>query len=80
MLETLAAFHVPSKVINWVKACIITPKLSISINGELAGFFHNKRGLRQGDPMFPYLFVIAMEVLTKLLAKHIQDSPHFKFH
>ncbi|KAK2655195.1 hypothetical protein Ddye_008247 [Dipteronia dyeriana] len=30
--------------------------------------------------MSPYLFVIAMEVLTKLLAKHIQDSLHFTYH
>ncbi|KAK3218473.1 hypothetical protein Dsin_012443 [Dipteronia sinensis] len=80
LLETLAAFPVPSKVINWIKACITTPKFSISINGELAGFFHSKRGLCQGDPMSPYLFVIAMEVLTKLLAKHIQDSTHYKYH
>ncbi|KAK3193362.1 hypothetical protein Dsin_024672 [Dipteronia sinensis] len=63
-----------------LKVCIKTPKFSISINGELAGLFHSKRGLRQGDHMSPYLFVIAMEVLTKLLAKHIQESPHYKYH
>ncbi|KAK3225500.1 hypothetical protein Dsin_005362 [Dipteronia sinensis] len=80
LLETLYAFRVPSKVINWNKAHITTPKFFISINGELFGFFHSKRGLHQGHPMSPYLFVIAMELLTKLLAKHIQDSPHYKYH
>ncbi|KAK3229982.1 hypothetical protein Dsin_001863 [Dipteronia sinensis] len=80
LLETLAAFHFPPKVIIWIKACLTTPKFSISINGELASFFSRKRGLRQGDPMSPYLFVIAMEVLSKILAKRIEDSPSFKFH
>ncbi|KAK2655179.1 hypothetical protein Ddye_008231 [Dipteronia dyeriana] len=80
LLETLAAFRVSLRVINWVKACIITHKFSISINGKLAGFFHSKRGFHQGGPMSLYLFVIAIEVLTKLLAKNIQDSLPFKYH
>ncbi|KAK3221908.1 hypothetical protein Dsin_008933 [Dipteronia sinensis] len=80
LLETLAAFHFPPKVIIWIKACLTTPKFSISINGEVVGFFSGKRGLRQGDPMSPYLFVIAMEVLSKILAKCIEDFPSFKFH
>ncbi|KAK3189550.1 hypothetical protein Dsin_029111 [Dipteronia sinensis] len=80
LLETLAAFHFPPKVIIWIKSCLTTPKFSIFINGELAGFFSRKRGLRQGDPMSPYLFVIAMEVLSKIMAKRIEDSPSFKFH
>ncbi|KAK2658664.1 hypothetical protein Ddye_005197 [Dipteronia dyeriana] len=80
LLDTLAAFHFPLKVINWIKACLTTPKFSIYINGELAGFFSGKRALRQGNPMSPYLFVIAMEVLSKLLANHIMDTPNFKYH
>ncbi|KAK3193257.1 hypothetical protein Dsin_024567 [Dipteronia sinensis] len=80
LLETLAAFHFPPKVIMWIKACLTTPKFSIFINGELAGFFSRKRGLRQWGPMSPYLFVISMEDLSKILAKRIEDSPSFKFH
>ncbi|KAK3204566.1 hypothetical protein Dsin_018612 [Dipteronia sinensis] len=39
LLETLATFHFPHKVIIWIKACLTTPKFSISVKGELAGFF-----------------------------------------
>ncbi|KAK3193259.1 hypothetical protein Dsin_024569 [Dipteronia sinensis] len=77
LLETLAAFHFPPKVIIWIKACLTTLKFSISFNWELVGFFAGKSGLRQEDPMSPYLFVIAMEVLSKILAKRIEESPSF---
>ena len=37
-------------------------KFFVFINETAFGFFHSTRGLRQGDPFFPYLFEIAMEV------------------
>lgn len=44
-----------------------TVKFSVLINGALAGFFNTQRGLRRGDPLSPFLFLITMEGLNSMI-------------
>ncbi|XP_072088190.1 uncharacterized protein [Arachis hypogaea] len=60
----------------WVKrlmACVKSTHYRFKINGELSKKIIPQRGLRQGDPLSPYLFIIAAEVLT-ILMNEAQDK------
>lgn len=69
LLNTLRALNMPEEFVHWIELCVCTPSFSVKVNGELAGFFQSKRGLRQGCALSPYLFVICMNVLSHLLDK-----------
>ena len=79
ILQGLNAIGIPQAMVNWIKSCIATPHFSISINGELQGWFKSSRGIRQGDPLSPYLFVLAMEGLNGHI-KEATANPDFKYH
>ena len=50
-------------------SCVTTPSFSVRINGKAYGNILPSKGLRQGDPLSPYLFLLCAEGFTSLLAK-----------
>jgi len=65
MILTHLGFEVP--FINWVMCCLTTVSFAILINGSASPFFHAERGLRQGCPMSPLLFLLVAEGLSRAI-------------
>ncbi|KAF5789658.1 putative RNA-directed DNA polymerase [Helianthus annuus] len=61
----------PNKWVDWVMATVTTAKASVLVNGSPTQEFVCHRGLRQGDPLSPFLFVIAMEALSRVVKKAV---------
>ena len=72
--QTLERMGFGSKWIRWMYWCISTTSFSVMVNGSPTGFFRSSRGMRQGDPLSPYLFVIGMEVLSGLLKRAVEGN------
>ena len=76
----LQGFGFHDKMVLWIMECVTSTSYSININGSIHVFFKGKRGLRQGDPLSPYLFTLVMEVLTLMLQRKIHESDQFTYH
>ncbi|RVX07329.1 putative mitochondrial protein [Vitis vinifera] len=74
LLAVLKEMGFGERWIKWIDWCISTVKFSVLVNGSPSVFFQSSRGLRQGDPLSPYLFVIAMEVFSSMMRRAISGG------
>ena len=79
LFSCLHGLGVPSLFLAWLRVCICTTSFMVGYNGTVNGFFKGRRGLRQGDPLSPYLFVIAMNCLSHMLNRAAAEQ-RVKFH
>ncbi|CAL1407884.1 unnamed protein product [Linum trigynum] len=59
---------------GWIQECLQSATFSVLVNGSPSGFFAPSRGLRQGDPLSPLLFVLCTEGFAALLRKAISEK------
>lgn len=72
MEKALLKLGFDQKWVGWVMSCVKSVRYTVKYNGELLEPFVPSRGLRQGDPLSPYLFLFMAEGLTCLLDREIR--------
>uniref|UniRef100_A0A803PKP6 Reverse transcriptase domain-containing protein n=1 Tax=Cannabis sativa TaxID=3483 RepID=A0A803PKP6_CANSA len=60
----------PSHFIGLIMKCLSTVTYRLSLNGSLSEVFHSSRGIRQGDPLSPYLFLLVAEGFSAVIRLH----------
>ena len=71
-MKVLQKMGFGTKWVGWMWSCMSSAKLSVLVNGVPTDFFPSTKGLRQGDPLSLYLFVMGMEVLDVLIKRAVE--------
>lgn len=67
MIQIMTNKGFPELWIKWMRMVFTSGTSAALLNGVPGKVFHCKRGVRQGDPLFPLLFVLAADFLQSIL-------------
>lgn len=62
------------KWVGWIMQCVTTVSFSVKLNGEPLPYFRPTRGIRQGDPLSPYLFLLVANCLSFLMENVVANE------
>eukprot|EP00253_Pinus_taeda_P006105 PITA_06105 len=72
--KMLLAFGFNATWTRWIMSLITSPCFSVLLNGSPSSPFYPTRGIRQGDPLSPFLFVLMAEGLSRLLKSAVSSQ------
>ena len=74
ILTVLERMGFGSRWLQWIIWCISIATFLVLVNGSPVGFFRSSTDLRQGYPLSPFLFVIGMEVFSRLIGRAMEGN------
>lgn len=79
VMDTRQCLGIPSDVQSLIYHCISSASMRVNWNGTVTDSFSFSRGIRQGDPISPYLFVICLERLGHKIKNVVQGGEWIPF-
>ncbi|XP_022867239.1 uncharacterized protein LOC111386969 [Olea europaea var. sylvestris] len=77
--SVLEGLNFPLRFTQWAMECVTSPTYSVALNESMHGFFKGGKGLQEGDPLSPFLFVLYLEYFSRMIKDATNDSD-FNYH
>jgi hypothetical protein len=71
---TLTTMGFPNNLVQTIMKCVSSVSFSILVNGQPSQSFKPNRGIRQGDPLSPYLFILCADVFSNMISEKQNQS------